>query len=128
VLRIDMSSPVPIEEQLAAGLRQALAQGKLAPDQELPSVRQVAADLGIHWNTVARAYRRLADEGLLIVRRGRGVVVRGDRRGSAKNGRASARRHFASAITTGLLNGLSASEMARLFEEALADFGVRERQ
>ena len=57
-------------------LRDAIARGEAGPDSLLPSVRQLAADLGIHWNTVARAYRRLRDEGLLSVRRGRGVFVK----------------------------------------------------
>jgi GntR family transcriptional regulator len=56
-------------------LRGLIAQGKLAVGDELPSVRQLAADLGINLNTVARAYRELTDAGLLASARGRGTVV-----------------------------------------------------
>jgi DNA-binding transcriptional regulator YhcF (GntR family) len=52
-----------------------IAAGKLAEGDELPPVRQLAADLGINLNTVARAYRELTDAGLLASMRGRGTVV-----------------------------------------------------
>jgi DNA-binding transcriptional regulator YhcF (GntR family) len=58
-----------------AGLRGLIAAGKLAKDDELPPVRQLAADLGINLNTVARAYRELTDAGLLASVRGRGTIV-----------------------------------------------------
>jgi GntR family transcriptional regulator len=76
MIAINLDSPVPLEEQVTQEIRRALARGEIAPGDDLPSVRQLAGDLGIHWNTVARAYRRLRDEGLLVVGRGRGVYVR----------------------------------------------------
>ncbi len=75
MLTIDLNRPEPIEDQLCRGIHLALAKGQVKPGDELPSVRQLAGDLGIHWNTVARAYRRLRDEGLLAVGRGRSVRV-----------------------------------------------------
>ena len=76
MIRIDLNSATPLEEQIAAAIRQALAKGDVRPGADLPSVRQLSADLGVHWNTVARAYRKLSDEGILTVRRGRGAVAR----------------------------------------------------
>jgi GntR family transcriptional regulator len=75
VLTIPLASAVPIHDQLVSGLRALIASGKLAKDDELPPVRQLAADLGINLNTVARAYRELTDAGLLASVRGRGTVV-----------------------------------------------------
>jgi DNA-binding transcriptional regulator YhcF (GntR family) len=75
MLSISLASPVPIHDQLVAGLRGMIAAGKLAEGDELPPVRQLAADLGINLNTVARAYRELTDAGLLASVRGRGTVV-----------------------------------------------------
>jgi DNA-binding transcriptional regulator YhcF (GntR family) len=75
MLSISLASPVPIHDQLVAGLRGMIAAGKLAEGDELPPVRQLAADLGINLNTVARAYRELTDAGLLASTRGRGTVV-----------------------------------------------------
>lgn len=56
-------------------MRILLVGGKLAPGSELPSVRRLALDLGVHFNTVAEAYRTLADEGWLDLRHGRGATV-----------------------------------------------------
>ena len=75
MLTISLASPVPIHDQLVAGLRGLIASGTLAKGDELPPVRQLAADLGINLNTVARAYRELTDAGLLASTRGRGTVV-----------------------------------------------------
>jgi len=75
VLTISLASSTPIHDQLVAGLRALIAEGKLAAGDELPPVRQLAADLGINLNTVARAYRDLTDAGLLASVRGRGTIV-----------------------------------------------------
>jgi GntR family transcriptional regulator len=127
VVRIDLNDPRPLEDQIAMGLRQAIAQGEVGPGEDLPSVRQLAGDLGVHWNTVARAYRRLADEGLLTVRRGRGAVTRDQPRTHARMGRAALRERFADAVAAGLLGGLSRKDIAEAFREALANFGDRRR-
>ncbi|MGA3294576.1 MAG: GntR family transcriptional regulator [Candidatus Acidiferrales bacterium] len=74
-LRIDLASPRPVYEQIVSGLRALLVAGEFAPAEQLPTVRQLALDLGVHHNTVAEAYRVLADEGWLDLRRGRGAVV-----------------------------------------------------
>ena len=75
ILRIDLESPVPVYEQLSNGIRSELVAGRLRPGDPLPTVRELALDLGVHHNTVAEAYRLLAREGWLDLRRGRGALV-----------------------------------------------------
>jgi GntR family transcriptional regulator len=75
MLTISLASSISIHDQLVIGLRDLIASGKLREGAELPPVRQLAADLGINQNTVARAYRELTDAGLLASVRGRGTVV-----------------------------------------------------
>jgi len=74
-LRIDLDSASPAYRQIADGLRILLVSGKLTPGSELPSVRRMALDLGVHFNTVAEAYRTLAQEGWLDLHHGRGAKV-----------------------------------------------------
>src|ERR1700719_4495342 len=74
-VRIDSASPVPIYRQIVEGLRALLVAEKLPPGRQLPTVRDLALDLGVHFNTVAEAYRLLADEGWLELKRRRGAVV-----------------------------------------------------
>lgn len=71
----------PIYQQIADGIKQLIARGDLREGMTLPSVRQVAGDLGVNLNTVAVAYRQLQDEGFVTVRHGAGAVIaaRGDR-------------------------------------------------
>jgi DNA-binding transcriptional regulator YhcF (GntR family) len=75
VLQIDLASPLPASEQIVRGLRVTLLAGCFRPGDQLPSVRQLALDLGVHHNTVAGAYRQLAEEGWLELQRGRGAMV-----------------------------------------------------
>lgn len=75
ILRIDLNHPVPAFRQIADGLRALLVSGAFKPGDRLPTVRQLAVDLAVHHNTVAQAYRLLADEGWLELRRHRGAKV-----------------------------------------------------
>lgn len=75
ILQIDLSAAPPAYEQIASGLRALLVAGSLRIGEPLPTVRQLALDLGVHHNTVAEAYRLLAAEGWLDLRRGRGATV-----------------------------------------------------
>src|SRR5438045_7258362 len=74
-IHIDLNSPVPATRQIADGLRVELVEGRLKPGSDLPSVRRVAMELGVHFNTVAEAYRVLAAEGWVDLRHGRGALV-----------------------------------------------------
>jgi GntR family transcriptional regulator len=74
-LRIDLNSNTPAVRQIEDNLRILLVEGVLPPGSELPSVRRVAMELAVHFNTVAEAYRQLAEEGWLEQKHGRRAVV-----------------------------------------------------
>lgn len=74
-IRIDLASALPVYRQLVEQLRSYLVEGVVKPGDQLPSVRRLALDLGIHFNTVAQAYRSLGEEGWLEVSHGRPVRV-----------------------------------------------------
>jgi GntR family transcriptional regulator len=74
-LRIDPDLPIPVYRQVVDGLRSLLVEGALQPGDALPTVRELGMELGVHFNTVAEAYRLLATEGWLDLRRRRGAVV-----------------------------------------------------
>lgn len=65
----------PIYQQITDGIKALIARGDLREGMTLPSVRQVAGDLGVNLNTVAAAYRQLQDERLVTVRHGAGAVI-----------------------------------------------------
>jgi GntR family transcriptional regulator len=73
-LTIDRSLEDPVYQQVADQVRRLVASGALGAGAALPSVRQVAGDLGVNLNTIARAYRVLEGEGFLVIRDRAGVV------------------------------------------------------
>ncbi len=76
VVAIDARDSTPIYAQLDRGLRAAIASGRLTPGDQLPTVRQLAVDLRINANTVARVYADLERAGILETRRGVGSFIR----------------------------------------------------
>lgn len=72
---INPSNAAPIWRQIEEGMRRMIAMGTLAPGEPVPSVRELAQQLGVNPNTVARAYQRLSDAGVFAVRRGEGTFV-----------------------------------------------------
>lgn len=76
IVAIDSRDPTPIYAQLERGLRAAIASGRLTPGDQLPTVRQLAVDLQVNANTVARVYVDLERAGILETRRGVGSFVR----------------------------------------------------
>ena len=75
VVTVDPRDPTPIYAQLERGLRAAIATGRLRPGDQLPTVRQLAVDLRVNANTVARVYTELERNGVLETRRGVGSFV-----------------------------------------------------
>ena len=74
-LRIDLNSTIPVYRQIVDGLRILLVNGEFNTGDQLPPVRRLALDLGVHFNTVAEAYRTLAEEGWLDIGRRAGARV-----------------------------------------------------
>jgi GntR family transcriptional regulator len=75
IVRIDPRDRTPIYAQLERALRAAIATGTLGPGAQLPTVRQLAVDLQVNANTVARVYADLERSGVLETRRGVGSFV-----------------------------------------------------
>ena len=75
IIQINRSDPRPIYVQIVDEIRRGRVLGILAPEDALPSVRHLAAELRVNPNTVQQAYRELEREGLVYVRRGQGTFV-----------------------------------------------------
>ena len=75
IISIDPEQRRPIYVQIVDEVRRARVVGTLEPDDPLPSVRQLASELGVNPNTVKQAYRELEREGLVYMRRGQGTFA-----------------------------------------------------
>lgn len=74
-MEIDLRSHVPIYIQIVERVGHLVATGVLQPGDQLPTVRQLATDLRVNFNTVARAYRLLDEAGVISTQQGRGTYV-----------------------------------------------------
>src|SRR5881397_532277 len=75
IVSIDQHDPTPIYAQLERGFRAAIATSRLRPGDQLPTVRQLAVDLQINANTVARVYAELERAGVIETKRGVGSFI-----------------------------------------------------
>lgn len=75
MIRIDPQSQIPLYAQIVEQIKSQIAAGQLVPGDQLPTIRRLATDLRINFNTVVRAYFELEREGLISTQRGRGTFV-----------------------------------------------------
>ena len=114
MFRVDPAAPEPLFRQIAGQVRGAIADGRLAAGDRLPPARELAAALDVNMHTVLRAYGGLRDEGLVEMRRRRGVVVQDNAAGRARLVAATA----ALADEARRL-GMTRAEVVALVEEAM---------
>jgi GntR family transcriptional regulator len=117
MLVIDKNSPKPIYLQIADQIKSLIAKGSLRKGDVLPSVRQIAGDLGVNLNTAAIAFRSLQAEGLLQIRHGSGTLICADHIEVDK--RHEAQSQLRSAITDLCLSGMHAEEIIAVVRREL---------
>jgi GntR family transcriptional regulator len=122
-LQIDLSSKVPIFEQLCRRVKQGIASGQLKEGDRLPAVRDLAMLLVINPNTVQKAYAELAGEGLVYGRKGMGMFVRAVRQKLNDDERRRRVEEVAdNLITEAILLGYSREEVEEVMSERLRKF------
>lgn len=119
LITIDAADARPIYVQIMDEIKRAVVLGGVVPDEALPSVRQLAAELRVNPNTVQQAYRELERDGVVYVRRGQGTFVSGAGVEQSDRGR----RERAAAVATRALReayraGVSAEELVAAIQAA----------
>lgn len=129
VLTVDPRSGVPIYLQVIEQVKRSVALGILQAGEQLPTVKQLALDLTINPNTVAKAYKELERDGVIETAAGKGSFVRTN--GSANSAKSAAsdvaRDVFEAAVREAKSIGLSADEIRNLTNAAI-DRWFQERQ
>lgn len=123
MIRVDSASRVPIYAQIVEQIKSQIAAGQLTPGDQLPTIRQLATDLRINFNTVVRAYLELEREGLISTQRGRGTFVAYDLEGKAlANMRDEKMEHIIVTALEELFNlGYSCQEVEQIFQRKLEE-------
>jgi GntR family transcriptional regulator len=113
-IELKIGSEIPAGRQIVDQLRMLVVMGHLKPGDQLAPVRRLALDLGIHFNTVAEAYRTLEQEGLLEIVHGRGarVVERGSPPAVSPEVVQDFRRRLRELVAGVCAQGLSAGKVA----------------
>ena len=113
---------VPIYIQVEEQIRSLIAAGQLRPGDQLPTIRELAADLRVNYNTIARIYLDLDRDGIISTQRGRGTFVAGvpdeEQMAHMRQGKLQAIVHLA--LDEARTLGYTPSEIAETFEEELA--------
>jgi len=123
LITIDENESRPLYRQIADEIKMLIVRGELKEGDSLPSVRQLASDLGVNLNTVATAYRELQSDGLVIVKHGAGAVVSSltsDSKGDdelRKSLRVALAQMFLAGLTWGEVMNLVVDEMSAIFKE-----------
>lgn len=123
---INPSDAAPIWRQIEEGMRRMISIGTLGPGDAVPSVRELAQQLQVNPNTVARAYQRLTDQGVFAVRRGEGTFV-ADAPVQLKKAkrietlRDAATRYAGTALSVGADIAEASTELTTAFDRLLRD-------
>jgi GntR family transcriptional regulator len=112
LVKIDPGSGEPLFAQIAAQVRSAIATGQVAEGDRLPTARELADALDVNMHTVLRAYGDLRDEGLVDMRRRRGVIVQ-----ASSDTRARLLGLAKELVAEATKQGISRQELRKLIEE-----------
>jgi GntR family transcriptional regulator len=124
-VRIDPASGIAIYEQIVRAVKFAVARGTLAAGELVPSVRELALQLAVNPNTVARAYRDLQSEGLLLPVRGTGLEVSPKALAACQRGRLELiRERLRFVLEEAVGNDVSSDELGTMFREELDRLGT----
>jgi GntR family transcriptional regulator len=124
ILRLDPASPAPKYQQIVEQVKALVASGALPAGAPLPSVRQLAGDLGVNVNTVVAAYRALESEQLVVLRRGSRAMIHprlGRRSEPTASALERARELLRHVRTEALLLGIDLDTLRGLAVEVFAD-------
>ena len=116
-VQLDAKDARPIYVQIMDEIRRALVRGALRPEDPLPSVRELSADLVVNPRTVLQAYRELEREGVVYVRRGQGTFVSPARPSEGDEHRELGREVARRALLEARRNGLGADELMTFIRE-----------
>lgn len=123
-LQIDPRRGAPIYQQIVHQVKHLVASGDLSPGQQMPTLRQLAQQLRVNVNTVARAYEILDKDGVISTQQGRGTFIahHADEPHIVSHRRATLQHMIDQVVLEALSLGYSTTEVAEAFESAAAEW------
>lgn len=121
-ITIEFDSETPIYEQLRRQIIIGIAKGELNPGEKLPSIRQLAEEIGINLHTVNKAYNLLKDEGYLIIDRRVGAMVSYDFKNESKDFNEKLKDEMKYLLADSKNRGLSLEEFIELSKKIYSEY------
>ena len=128
LIKIDFESDIPIYAQLRDQIVIGIADGSLKPNEALPSVRRMSADIGIHAHTVNKSYAILRDEGYIVIDRRSGCRVTEGLPKSDEDFDEAIRAKLSPIAAEVACHGMDAKDFGKLCEELLSDFSKKKEE
>lgn len=122
LLKIDFESEIPIYSQLRNQIVEGIANGMLLDGEALPSVRQMAEDIGINLHTVNKAYMQLKEEGFIKLDRRRGAFVNLNFDQTKENMKQNLKKELTVTMAEAYCKKISKAEITELIDEIYVGF------
>jgi GntR family transcriptional regulator len=116
---VDPRSSTPVYQQLVDEIKAAIALGIMAPGDRMPTVRDMATELALNPNTVAKAYQKLEQEGIIVTMRSRGTFVAQRSSADFRLARKKLNEQIEKVLIEAYHLGLNKGEIEQLFAESL---------
>lgn len=126
LLRIDFESETPIYVQLKNQIIEGIAKNELNEGESLPSVRQLAEDIGINMHTVNKTYNLLKQQGFITVHKRRGVIISSREEMKKDNHMDTLREEMSPIVAEAYLRGVSREELLGLCNKILNSYDGEE--
>ncbi|MCR8643103.1 GntR family transcriptional regulator [Paenibacillus sp. N1-5-1-14] len=118
IIQLDLQSETPIYAQLCNQIMEGIASGQLKPGDPLPSVRSLAADIGINLHTVNKSYTLLKADGFIQIHRQKGVVIQPDSMPTVtKEYEAKLSQELRPIIAEAIVRNMSAEQLKQIVSE-----------
>lgn len=124
-LNIDPRLSTPVYQQLVDEIKEAIALGIMAPGERMPTVRDMATELALNPNTVAKAYQKLEQEGIIITMRSRGTFVAERSSADSSLAKKKLNEQIEKVLIEAYHLGLNREEIEQLFAESLEKWEKR---
>lgn len=124
-IQIEPQSDVPIYEQVTRQIMEGIARGEMKPGDTLPSVRNLAADLGVNMHTVNKSYHELEEKGIIIIRAKSGAIIRSaEERALTPEQLQQIEKNLKPVVVEGMVLGATAEQIEHMIKKVFSDLQI----
>lgn len=124
-IQIEPQSDVPIYEQVTRKIMEGIARGEMKPGDTLPSVRNLAADLGVNMHTVNKSYHELEGKGIITIRAKSGAIIRSsEERALTSEQLRQIEKNLKPVVVEGMVFGATAEQIEHMMKKVFSDLQI----